>query len=309
MKKIHCFILSVLCCIICCTTAFAQDTLNKAGYDKAPPPASPPSSNNYGKAPPMANPKQLNKTTAAKDLNTQVQQKATNQYGPPPVSGNASSNPYGTIPKKPANAPDNQIGGNQQDGYDDVPPPPGNYGKAPPMANPKQLNRTTATKDLNTQVQQKATNQYGPPPVSGKAASNQYGTLPKKPAGAADNQIGNNQQDGYDDVPPPPNSQATNNYGKAPPMANPKQLNRTTATKDLNTQVQQKNTNQNVQQPAANAAATNPKSQYGPLPPPGRTQQYGTVPATNSTAKPASSASGTSAKQPAASSAAPVKKG
>ena len=299
--------LCVLCSIIFCTALNAQDSLNRSGYDKVPPPASSSSSGNYGKAPPMANPKQLNRTTASKDLNTQVQQKATNQYGPPPVSGKAASNPYGTLPKKPANAPDNQVGGNQQDGYDDVPPPPASqatnqYGKAPPMANPKQLNRTTAGKDLNTQVQQKATNQYGPPPVSGKAASNPYGTLPKKPSNAPDNQVGGNQQDGYDDIPPPPASQATNQYGKAPPMANPKQLNRTTAAKDLNIPAQQKSTSQNSQQPVSSSTAANPKSQYGPLPTPGRTQQYGPAPTVNNANKPAASAASSNATKPAATS-------
>lgn len=251
MKKIKTILLAICCSACCCITASAQDSLSKSGYSKAPPPT--------------ANPKQLNRTTASKDLNANK----NNQYAPAPAPKNAPpSNPYGTLPKKPAGAPDNQISSPpSQSGYDDVPPPPaanpasGNYDKVPPIPNPKQLNRTTAAKNA--------------------APSNPYGTLPKKPAGAPDNQISSPpSQSGYDDVPPPPAAKpASGNYDKVPPIPNPKQLNRApAASKDLNTQVQQKATNQYGPPPVSGSAASNPKSQYGKLPPPGRTQQYGPAP-------------------------------
>lgn len=277
MKKIKNILLAICCSACCCITASAQDSLSKSGYSKAPPPT--------------ANPKQLNRTTASKDLNANK----NNQYAPAPAPKNAApSNPYGTLPKKPAGAPDNQISSPpSQSGYDDVPPPPaanpasGNYDKVPPIPNSKQLNRTTPSKDVNANKN----NQYTPAPAPKNAASsNPYGTLPKKPAGAPDNQINDAPaQSGYDDVPPPPAAKpASGNYDKVPPIPNPKQLNRApAASKDLNTQVQQKATNQYGPPPVSGSAASNPKSQYGKLPPPGRTQQYGPAPVV---AKPAAAA-------------------
>ena len=294
-----------------------------SGYDKAPPPnpnasnatvpakapnydlAPKPKSNApvYGEAPPAkansntATPSQDNyddvpappvsKTPSVNKLPN------SNGYNKAPAnnaSGNnaQNKNPYQQLPVKPKNEADNNLSATpSQDNYDDVPNPP--------------VNKTSSVNKLPN------TNGYNKAPANNASGNNaqnksQYQQLPIKPKNEPDNNLSANpSQDNYDDVPASSGSKTTNTngYDKVPPVVNPKQLNKTTATKDLNTQVQQKATNQYGPPPVSGSAAANPKSQYGALPPPGRTQQYGTVPPKNAQGQPAANANNT-VKQPAA---------
>ena len=279
------------------------------GYDKAPPPQGGQPSNGYvpgnastGAAPPAkansnaATPSQdnyddiptppINKTPSVNKLPN------TNGYNKTPAnnaSGNnvSNKNQYQQIPLKPKNEPDNKLTADpSQDNYDDVPKPP--------------LNKTPSVNKLPN------TNGYNKTPANNASVNNapnksQYQQIPLKPKNEPDNNLSANpSQDNYDDVPTPPASKTPNTkgYDKVPPIVNPKQLNKTTASKDLNTQVQQKATNQYGPPPVSGSAAANPKSQYGAIPPPGRTQQYGTVPPKNTQGQVVNQ--NNAAKQPAA---------
>ena len=115
--------------------------------------------------------------------------------------------------------PTNQVGGNQQMGMMMITTATASqatnqYGKAPPMANPKQLNRTTAGKDLNTGYNKNTAINTVRRRYLVKLHQT-HRTLPNRPSNAPDNKIGGNQQDGYDDVLPPSCIASRNQYGRS----------------------------------------------------------------------------------------------